>query len=140
MEKHTPGPWKSTTYCGYCDVMSETNGICRIVAETFGPSINSNGYPHPETQIANGRLIAAAPELLDALRWVVECADPTMERGDEEYFDYADLYHAIDRARAAIQKATGEPFYSAGDCQGCGKPLDENGMCCSRCWVDKGGE
>jgi hypothetical protein len=53
------------------------------------------------------KLVAAAPELLDALKWVVECSDPTIERDGDEYFDYADLYHAVDRARAAIAKATG---------------------------------
>ena len=60
------------------------------------------GYCHPsfvEKQRKNARLIAAAPELLDALRDIIE------------WFDAGDVEAAREcagRARAAIEKATGQ--------------------------------
>ena len=54
--KHTPGPWKFTA-------------LGRIVADSAGqvvcrPAAYAN---NAERQVANARLIAAAPELLDEL-------------------------------------------------------------------------
>ena len=43
-----------------------------------------------------------------ALSWLVECADPDLDRSDDEHAWMADLYHALDGARAAIAKAKGE--------------------------------
>lgn len=56
--------------------------------------------PSKEESIANARLIAAAPDLLDALTLMLdECHDT--ERDDA-------IIEAVTKARAAIAKATGE--------------------------------
>jgi hypothetical protein len=59
--------------------------LARVYSEAFGDS---------EQETANANLIAAAPELLEALQAVVSVAD----RATVEF----------DMARAAIAKATGE--------------------------------
>lgn len=90
--KHTPGPWKHrhTPLRGiandvYCVDWSEDQ---EEVAEVV----------HGE---ANARLIAAAPDLLEALQ-VLDALWCENESGG------LDFSLAIDRARAAIAKATGD--------------------------------
>ena len=80
----TPGPWY---------FLPDRNGRLQV-----GPSINytvAEMCVTPlEGQEANARLIAAAPELLEALKWAVD------NPNDDAYW--------IEQARAAILKATGE--------------------------------
>lgn len=62
--KHTPGPWKADKAAigEYWQVW----GDCRVVAEVYGTSdIDPSWAVRPG---ANARLIAAAPDLLDALQ------------------------------------------------------------------------
>ena len=54
---------------------------------------HGDGFTYPGSHTANARLMAAAPELLEALRGVLKVAD----RKTDEF----------DAARAAIAKATG---------------------------------
>lgn len=96
---HTPGPWVRDTGSGFgCDVRAE-NG--RKVAATWG--IN-NGDPHRPAYRAecdaNARLIAAAPELLEAL----EIADKFC--GSLTSDECPDSVHIP--IRTAIAKAKGE--------------------------------
>ena len=93
--KHTPGPWEKA---------DGTDGITRGIRGWHGPEmvnvINWNGISRATsvTGQANARLIAAAPDLLEALQWVVL---RTEEGG------YPDG-KCLEEARAAIAKATGE--------------------------------
>jgi hypothetical protein len=83
--KHTPGPWRYTKHAVDEDYMLVFCG---------SDGDNLRGYCGE----ANARLIAAAPELLEALvnlLAVHECQGGTK-------------YHAGDIARAAIAKATGK--------------------------------
>jgi DUF1680 family protein len=98
MNKHTPGPW---AYAGYARSMAfrvtktpedATGDVCNVLA---GLAAKTN-----EEVEANARLIAAAPDLLEAL---MHCA--TDEGPEQEW---------LDRARAAIAKATGELFNTEG--------------------------
>lgn len=83
---HTPGPWKA----GSRSVSApETE-------DRLGLDIRLYGGNGPDNR-ANTRLIAAAPELLAALRALV---------GNEGIVGYSRPY---DDARAAIAKATGAP-------------------------------
>lgn len=88
---HTPGPW----------YQSERNGQY-IVAKDIGD--RSHDIAHPcwwsEETCANARLIAAAPDLLAALKNLVEAVEftPLGVRGIK----------ACQQARAAIAKARGE--------------------------------
>lgn len=63
---HTAGPWYATTRQGSWDwvvARDAKNEICQMFHD--GSELNETGE-------ANARLIAAAPELLDALREMVE--------------------------------------------------------------------
>ena len=95
MSGHTPGPWK----------LKLGKGIqyTYLVADKKGQDIaNWAHYPNAtkaQTK-ANARLIAAAPELLDALREAYAAMEPMHHEPV--------VSEALDAARAAIAKATGE--------------------------------
>ena len=85
--KHTPGPWKIGTQPPNGEQTIGTYRGLMVAVATTGA-----GTP----TIANARLIAAAPELLDALldaACALECCGKD--------------YYAATKARAAIAKATG---------------------------------
>jgi len=84
--KHTPGPWKTIkTFGGQTIVFDDQqNSIAYL-----------RGYKHPYK--SNARLIAAAPDLLEALLTFPQSLAWT----DDELWDWSK------KARAAIDKATG---------------------------------
>ena len=103
MSKHTAGPWEAA-HDGMA-VLSTTalkNGDVGLVASVYG---NDPTCKADDVMRANARLIAASPELLDALREITA--------------DYADRFDlecpstnpgiksSIALARAAIAKAEG---------------------------------
>ena len=64
MTKHTPGPWLFDEESGAITTHKRiAKGIARIVTVRLGWA-----EPFESEQIANARLIAAAPELLEALQ------------------------------------------------------------------------
>ena len=84
ISQHTPGPW--------------TQHEGEVRAKNYG-LISRSYYGKPDGEgAANARLIAAAPDLLEALKWVVRICD---EGG------YPDG-KCLQEARTAIAKATGE--------------------------------
>jgi hypothetical protein len=97
MNKHTPGPWNpyfDETY----GVLGPDKGrvaICMNLKGAHGLA----GRRHGDEVAANARLIAAAPDLLEALQGMESLA--TDVRRDDPAADLA-------KARAAIAKATGE--------------------------------
>lgn len=94
--KWTPGPW------------SFANGTLLRVSDTKAPQvvvcgvhrIGSQGGPARGDPLANGRLIAAAPELYGALEACIR-----------EFGALAHIYsdETCQRAYAALAKARGEP-------------------------------
>ena len=101
---HTKGPWKVGQYLGslssfhvHMDAGNKGGGI--VVVEAVAGITT-------EQRLANARLIAAAPELLDALKIaekkLVELENAVSGGDDEIYVEGAIL-----TARAAIAKATG---------------------------------
>ena len=84
--KHTTGPW-IYAIPGDSFVASDNGLICRRPAVSGGGSAPSNWD-------ANARLIAAAPELLEALQVMLDAAQH-------------DITTECDIARAAIAKAIG---------------------------------
>lgn len=125
MEKrYTPGPW---TLCAHLkDINKEVECSCGYRGVVFGPE--SSGFavcqpghePPPEgqegtepqrydrmTEIANAHLIAAAPDLLEALEACKEMAEVmagmTGCRGDDDW-----VWGIQAKIEAAIRKAYGE--------------------------------
>lgn len=103
MKTHTPGPWAYDKDSNEIFSCNEAHG-CGWVALVKGN--DSNGQPLPgEERHGNARLIAAAPELLDALKslfadWVTLVGEDLKEQSD----DVALLWKCCE---AAIAKAEG---------------------------------
>ena len=88
MSRSTPGPWIASDYdVNYVEI-DAANG--EQVGEAYSP--------------ANGRLIAAAPELLEALTLLLQQVDAS-GNGDAPDFGWP---KATQAARAAIAKAEGQ--------------------------------
>lgn len=102
--KHTPGPWFQGTgdhqYCVYDKkVWINPDG------SRGGETPNLVVVVSPEGALADARLIAAAPELLEALEGMIEvyggaCDSECLPKHSTEL-------ELIDLARTAIAKATG---------------------------------
>lgn len=92
MNKHTPAPWY--------------NEDDQISAQVPG---DGESYIAPicyldldwtdEMNTSNARLIAAAPELLEALKWILDCCELNLDDMEEN------TRASIKIARAAIAKA-----------------------------------
>lgn len=102
--EHTPGPWKAVEERQVfraggkecivgVDVMAGTEAIARVH--------NLGGDRLKEMQ-ANARLIAAAPEMLEALR---QLFDVLTVSGKHSYKAGSETGIAIEKARAIIAKA-----------------------------------
>jgi hypothetical protein len=89
MAKSIPGPWTAKGY----QVFALEEHPLRIIAYARGLNIKERT---PEDE-ANARLIAAAPDLLEACEDFVEMAETP----------YKDTRLLVQRAKAAIQKAKG---------------------------------
>ena len=117
--KHTPGPWKTSRAKLPSDgaydyaIGADFGGQTLAIAEAFG-RVDDNIYLYPDAE-ANAHLIAAAPDMLEALK---ECADDLQSEIDERYPPFILEYpgfvqkrnndmEIVIKARAAIAKAEG---------------------------------
>lgn len=93
--KHTPGPW-------FVEVGNDpsawANYFPKVVTEKYIVVGTEGMYGDRETDLANARLIAAAPEMLEALNL---CRQHMYEHASNTQD------HAFDKLCAAIAKATG---------------------------------
>jgi len=102
---HTPGPWKVFLVergpnKGHLLGVGEMDGSG--VTDAYGGLWGSGGE-----KLANAYLIAAAPEMLEALRWAentIIAMRPTFSQVKDEGHAYHD--QVLDTVRAAIRKAT----------------------------------
>jgi hypothetical protein len=105
--QHTPGPWSLPHFaapgvnceCGYVLTDHLMGAICTVHASGEGDDwVNGGDNPKFAQAVANARLIAAAPELLQATLalYALLATDARYEGGE-----------CMDLARAAILKATG---------------------------------
>ncbi|MFK4444675.1 hypothetical protein ABH944_004821 [Caballeronia udeis] len=102
MTTHTSGPWAyidatkvaAMQYAKLCVIKAGDKQIA-----SFSWSDNSPWFPSMDEAQANGRLIAAAPDLLDAAVAFMAIIDPD---GDSTDIWAKDM-------RGAIAKATGSP-------------------------------
>ena len=105
--KHTPGPWSITnTIMGSVDPVTLPSSV---IAPPYGSvdticvfSFMTKKKPHDEQQ-ANARLIAAAPDLLAALRLLLD----GLQTYAPEFLHGLPKADYIRAARAAIAKAEG---------------------------------
>jgi len=97
MSGHTPGPWQA--YPGFL------NDADYRVYDVDGEFLTTAD----DTHAANARLIAAAPDLLEALDWLLACvtADKSAEKYPGDHDDRLELAKAC--ARTALAKAMGAP-------------------------------
>jgi len=110
--EHTPGPWETKRL--HCVTAIETESASRITClfdhqdyagEPCG-SIESQDKTQAEID-ANARLIATAPELLEALKQLADYGDKTVQEiCDQDTGWYYQLKSALNKAEQAIAKAT----------------------------------
>ena len=109
---HTPGPWV------YVDAEKEASmqfrKLCVIRGggkeiTSFSWQTPSKAFPSKEESQANARLIAAAPELLEALQGAIGALEQDVDTGaDYNDADWSGIaQQRLDDARAAIARATG---------------------------------
>jgi hypothetical protein len=98
MTNHTPSPWRLEPAEVGGRVMA-CDDRATIVHVPPGNPMNPEVY-------ADARLISAAPDLLEACRAFLAYHDADGESDVEMMLNYAD---AVEAAKAAIRKATGEP-------------------------------
>ena len=92
MNKHTPGPWTYEQISNNAYVIDENGSAVML-------------YRNPDDEMkANARLIAAAPELLEALEGMLAIDQENHQRGHDD----DDVCKEVQTARAAIAKAKGE--------------------------------
>lgn len=106
--KHTPGPWHIGSGNGEGSIFAD-NGRTRleIGGTTLYPICQVNRKWEDEEDEANARLIAAAPELLQAIKDLFrECAMVHKSWGNDDNTEEAAA--AIKRAKDAIANATAE--------------------------------
>jgi hypothetical protein len=101
--KHTPGPWEFGPGYAPGDSTFElfAPGGRQVIAQCSYENMWLSTYDG-ETDAANARLIASAPDLLEALKRMVEIDD------DEVVMDTDSVKERLSAARAAIARATGE--------------------------------
>lgn len=95
---HTPGPWNATTndhsndaYYGFKQIISENGWYICDVAGNAGLS----ALPTTEAE-ANAKLIASAPELLEALKGLTAYFKYMVK--DPHFKEYVDAVNAIKKA------------------------------------------
>lgn len=92
--KHTPGPWSISKISNLRIDNSNGEIVCALLYAT------TDGQITPETE-ANAKLIASAPDLLEALK---DAYQVLLARGKLLGLD--DQGPVMDKVRAAIAKAT----------------------------------
>ena len=95
MSKHTPGPWSF-----YDD--SNDGKTNRIEIVGWGKTVARIYHSVPEEDLPNARLIAAAPDLLEALKMAQFQIENQCDVGVDEWIA------CREKARAAIARVEGE--------------------------------
>jgi hypothetical protein len=98
---HTPGPWKRYIGSGAIEIRGGT------VGSLTQPRVSRVLRADPNCD-ANANLIAAAPELLNALRAMLVATESKETEAFKGHYDTYLHTVAIPRAIAAIAEATGE--------------------------------
>ena len=101
--QYTPGPWEADGY----HVRQRVTGLRSIAEVAYTGPHHTPPHEYPKScrlvDEANARLIAAAPDLLEALAKVW----PFLQEDDGHGANSMDYQEAINAVRAAIAKAKG---------------------------------
>ena len=100
MSKHTPGPWLIEAQNSHTGAIATVHNTTDVWVEIWSENWIVTGMG-PEEQSANARLIAAAPDLLEALKRLSDQCDRMRLLGQH-------MTDAEESAKTAITKATGE--------------------------------
>lgn len=101
--KGTPGPWRVSEKRGdLIDIRHNNNGIGAISLNLAHVVARQSWLKEAE---ANAKLIAAAPELLEALQELISGYEDREKSGMFDMLVHGDL---IEKANSAINKALGE--------------------------------
>jgi hypothetical protein len=102
MSGHTPGPWALEDN----DIVQhDTDGATQLIACAYATIADAYDDLLGAEQMANARLMAAAPRLLAALRLMLHTHDV---HGPCRHYDCDECRRAVTDAGAAIAKATGK--------------------------------
>jgi hypothetical protein len=117
---HTPGPWRHSKKGNFGNLVEGPTGVSqyegddgfRAVATVQACTASPRASVLDANQAANIALVAAAPDLLEALRsaersWTKACEAYEFVPGSYSFSAMTDCANARDTARAAIAKATG---------------------------------
>lgn len=102
---HTLGPWKAHLNAPTAAIkghLIKTQSDPETPIAVLWEGGGTHGKPR---QVANARLIAAAPELLEALTYLVKATSLNDHLSHEESLTLQ--FETVDKARAAISKAKG---------------------------------
>lgn len=111
--EHTPGPWSITSDDGG-DLYITAPDVTDLESPwNIAIAVGACGYrddPRTGCTAANARLIAAAPEMYEALKPLAECEIIETDAGlaDSDSARYFITMGEIRAARAALRKARGE--------------------------------
>lgn len=97
---HTPGPWQADGF-----EINKEGLEPKGSATVWHVAGTSYSLADPDTRRANARLIAAAPELLEALK---DCLGYVISDYESRDGGFGGAQESVDRARAAIAKAEGK--------------------------------
>ncbi|HIB1403547.1 TPA: hypothetical protein ACWV4V_005344 [Salmonella enterica subsp. enterica serovar Muenchen] len=105
-QKHTPGPWYAVPNNSFIDITTAPGRYGgEAIADTCssGHSFDNGDCINGETTVANAKLIAAAPELLEACLSVrshlfAAGYEPEADSTDPNKWLLAQLINAIDKA------------------------------------------
>ena len=100
MNKHTPGPWNATKFNPVTGDIDD----CYLYVEPGIAVIERKVKGRDQYDAANARLIAASPDLLEALEYV---ADIDVSGTDDSVIRFI-LAAAQHKARSAIASARGD--------------------------------
>ena len=99
VSEHTPGPWHIAVWAKHTESAGQPSSI--YVEDDWGESNICHFDRTPDVgqdaQAANARLIAAAPELVEAVRLLLMVSLPTDVSGEA----------MVDKARRIYEKAIG---------------------------------
>ena len=104
---HTPGPWhveSPSNVMGNATIRTESGSVIAIMPNMTIDANPMTRFDDP----ANGAVLAAAPDLLAALKLLVAHVDSLARRHEMTAADHGALNLRLHESRAAINKAKGQ--------------------------------